>query len=379
MKTIHRNLATSLLLVGIAWLGACGEEDSDSTDDATTSLNPEATAAAAQLTAAAPATFISTSQGALQSAQVGTINVTTGSLIQDSATSQSTNDSLCSEYGEPWDSTTNAVKNDGDDYTSHLFYCKVNSNVIESSDTIPGTLTQIKSILCSMEENYSITVDDYTTAGTEHITSDNGTMTLSNTCWPQGQPDGGSITSVPMDSVITTSLAEDSGWQYSLYFKSDAISLEYTLKFFTDNGVFGFTTYQPNEGGLGQMMTMTIDTGAGVLLFSDLNDQANGDDNTFRGHSRIRVKGTMSSDLDFSEITEGRGFVYISGPDYDGTADQDHTYSVYTIDGNSTTGWQSKQLWTNETPGTLEERSSVCSDGDETCSDSSDVGTISCG
>lgn len=362
--------ACSLILtLVLGFMGACSEEDDD--DEATTSSNPEATTAASNITEGSAASVMTSTNTVIKSAQIGTLAVS----LADNDT-QSTNDSNCSNNGDPWDATTSAVRTSGNGYTGHKFYCKLNSNVIESTDTIPGFVTQQQSIFCSIEENFSVTVDSFTSAGAELVSNGSATMTLSDACWSQGKPDG--MESVPVSSVVATLLDESSaGWQYQIKMVSSAVGT-ITLKYFNKNGVFGFQNTQAGtDPGAGTDIKVVVDTTKGVLLFNEVEDRngSGGSNSVYRGLSRLRVKGTMSSTLTFSEITEGRGYIYVSGPDFDASADQDHTYSVYTVDGNSTAGWQFRHYATSSA-GVLALSTTECSDGDGTCSASQEVASI---
>ena len=393
----NKNKIKTIILASVCALGvSCGDSSSDDDPEATEeTANPEAKEAVAALTAAQPALFMAAGTGAIQSAEMGALQL--GLRLEGdeqnsdsdnnggSEQKKSENDAKCSNKGDPWDEAENKVRQDGETYTQHKFYCKLNSGTIESPDTIPGILTQQQSIICSIAESFGVTEEDYTEAGKEHVEGDTSMMTLSEKCWPQGQPRNDDsdqpLTEAPMNSVVTKKLSEDSGWQYELSFNSEAIGIELSLKFFkSEDGAFGFNMKQPGkDDGAGSNVSITVDTTKGILLFNEIEDRngAGGSDSVYRGLTRMRVKGKMDKDLKFTEIEEGRGYIYTSGPDFDGTNDQAHTYSVYTVDGNKDKGWQWKQFWTEQTPGTLTERQSSCTDGDKSCSDSKEIGTVS--
>lgn len=373
-KSIARKCVFSLAFCSLSIVSlnfACSaDDDDDETTATTTSSNPEASSAAANITEGSAASLMESSSTVIKSAQVGTLNVG----LSDT---QSTNDANCSSNGDPWDADSSAVRQSGTGYVGHKYYCKLNSGTIESVDTIPGFIRQQQSIFCSIEEALGVTVSSFTSGGTELVSGESTTMTLSDACWPQGQPDG--TTSVSLTSVTATLLdSSTDGWQYKLAMTSPDVG-SITVKYFNSNGVFGFQNTQAgNDPGAGTDIKVVIDTNNGVLLFNEVEDRngSGGSDSVYRGLTRMRVKGTLNADLTFSSITEGRGYIYVSGPDFDASANQDHTYSVYTVDGNSTTGWQFKTYSTGDTAGSLSLTNTECTDGDATCSSSEDVATI---
>jgi hypothetical protein len=404
----------SIVLVGTIGLVGCSSSESGSSDDETPkeenketlavedSANPEATAAAAALKEGTPSLLLNASTEAIQSSQIGTLAISTSANLvndpdesnegdgsgdgndegsKDDDQKQSPNDPLCSTHGDPWDTANNTVDNDSEDYPAHFFYCKVNSKVIESPETVSGALAQTRSILCSMEENLDITSESYTTEGKEHVVTAPYKLSLTETCWPQGLPGDGDekITEAPMDSIVTTKMSSESGWQYQLIFKSAELQLEKTVRMFNSQGIFGFQLFDTGVApGIGSDVRVTVDTNTGVLLYNEIVDRGKeeGSDDVFRSLTRVRVQGEMGADFKFSKLSSARGYASRSGPDFDGSSGQAHTYSVYTVDGNTDTGWQFKQFWTNQTPGTLEVRKSYCSDGDSTCSGSANFAEV---
>lgn len=383
---------------------ACGGSDDESeTETASETDNPEASEAVGSLTPDKPELFMAKSNDAIQSAQMGALQLTTAKLFLDGDDEEgddegdeqkgtkSVNDPLCSKNADPWDAVEDKIMQTGDDYIQRKFYCKVNSATIESRDSIAGFLQQMGSILCSMKEVYEVSVDDYTEAGKEHVTDDNKMMSFSEACWPQGAPGGGDSEgddmelvedemSIELTSVVTKSLPEDSGYQYSLYLYSESQDVEFTLRFFAKDGIFGFATSEPgNAPASGDSVAITVDTKKGVLLFNEVADRAPGesdgdsDQDIFRGVSRLHVKGKLDKDLKFSEIEKGAGYIYQSGPGYDGSDDNSHTFQVYAVNGNSEKGWKWTHFGsTEESMDTVENRDSFCSDGDATCEDSED-------
>lgn len=374
-----------LCVVVVITTTACQESDQtetvgDSGNSSTSSgslaisENPEATAAAAALKEGSAATLLSTSASAIQSAQIGSLAIQ-ASLALDEKGTQSVNDSLCSRYAEPFDTSTNALMSDrADGYGPRSFYCKINSNVIESSESVAGFLAQTQSIICSVEETFAVAVEDFTDEGKQLITETANTISLSDECWPQGTPDG--LTEVGLDSVVLKKLEQSTGFQFELSLASSNMGIEYQLRFFNADGIFGFKVAEPGRGnGSGTNIGLVLDTTKGVLYFNEINDR-NSEDDSYRGLSLIRAKGKMNKNLNFDEIEEGRGYIYISGPGFDGDKDvQEADYSVYTVDGTSEDGFKFKTYSTNGSKGvSLEVVNEVCSSG--SCSAVSDFATI---
>lgn len=364
-------LATILAFSGVLAI-SCDKKEDDTNNTEGTAANP-ATEAVGAISLSNPGQLMLKASDALVSANV-TGQSGTSLMLGDGSVSD--NDSLCDNNGNPYDADAGDRLADGEDYAPRQFYCLVNSGVIESLETLPGFLKQQASIMCTLKENLDLNVDNFTADGKQYIEGDEAqNLTLSEDCWPQGMPDG--QTAVPLNSVIGKTLAEDTGWQYQVNMTSEAMGLDFKMRYFSKDGIFGFTRYEAPEGeaGAGSGMSAIIDTVKGVILFDVFYDSAKeGENESYRRIVRLRVKGTFDGDLKFSEIDEARGFYANSGPGFDPAVGDTHVFSAYTVDGSNDGGYQFKS-WKNssEAEGTVEETYSKCADGD--CENSTDIGT----
>ncbi len=313
------------------------------------------------------ASIIGAASAAVGSADIGS----SGSALV--VKNQSNFDPLCSENGDPWDTNTNAPMDANDqEYANRVFYCLVTSNTLESVDTLPGFLRMQESVFCALEAHFGITLSDFTTGGNELVTSAPEAMTLTTSCFPQGLPDG--MTSVNLTSAVLTALdPATTGYEYEIALNGDVQTI---LRYFNENGVIGFQTTSDGEAeGAGEDSRVTVDTNTGVVLLSVIQDRAGGGgaDSVYRNLIRGRIKGNFNtSTYQFTSITEGDAYYFISGPMDDGD-DEEFAYSVYTVKGNSTTGFAFKHFSTansNTTDPTVVAANTLCSDGDETCPDS---------
>jgi hypothetical protein len=325
---------------------------------------------------------LSAAANALGSAN-GLLNSAGASLkLQSNLTadsSQSTNDLLCSNHAEPWDSTTDAVMLDSNsEFTARLFYCAFFGNVIESSGSVAGVLAQNQAITCTIESHFSLDASSYTTTVQELVTGDSEDVALTAACWPNGIPDG--LTSIPFSSVEIEAMdADTTGWTHSIRIKSTAAEIDMELKTFTGNGTFGFARSENsvNAPGAGDDIRMTVDMVNGVLMFNSINDRAGGGgaDSAYRTLIRAKVSGTIdATDFSFSAVNSTRGFYGISGPDFNAANDTDYAWNMYTVDGNPTTGFQWKRF-IHETGESVTELSSTCTEGTTTCADAESIGT----
>jgi hypothetical protein len=322
------------------------------------------------ITEGSAASVLNAAGGSLDSADLIDVNTALSSR------NQSTNDPLCSEFGEPWDTDTDAVMLDSNEaYAGRLFYCLVSSTAVESVDTIPGQLAQLESILCTMENGVGLTADSYTEAGAELVDSAPQSVSLPASCWPQGTPDG--LTEVPLDSVVATLLdPQTDGFQYQIRLQASALAIDVTVKFFNSNGVFGFQKTEPGATGFaGSDFRITVDSNNGVLLANLIEDRggAGGADSVYRTLMRLRVAGTMSAaNFRFTQVNAGRGYVFISGPALDdglpGGNDTTFAYNAYTVDGTSDNGFEFTRWMTMNSDTTDPSSVSTTCDGSGDCS-----------
>lgn len=381
-------LATILAFSGVLAI-SCDKKDDDNKNETTTETTAEttggttvnpATEAVGALSLSNPGALMNKAADALASANVTGQTPTTSLMLDgddDDEDTVSENDSLCTAHGDPYDAEAQGHMGDSEDYAPRKFYCLVNSGVIESTDTLPGFLKQQASIMCTLKEQLELDIEQFTTDGKQYVEGDEAqSLDLTEACWPQGMPDG--QTSVPMNSVIGKALAEDSGWQYEVNVVSEAMGMDLKLRYFAKDGIFGFARYEEPAAspGAGAGMSAIIDTAKGVILFDVFSDKA-GEDNNGRTVVRLRVKGTFDENLKFSEINEGRGFAYVSGgTGFTGAVDNNHVFSMYTVDGSSDGGYQFKQLVnSSEDMTTITTRHTKCADSDDDCASSTDIGT----
>lgn len=349
---------------------ACGKKEDKKEEP---SANAAGIEAAGALSLNEPSKMVDKTALALASAKMTNESASTLHLGDGS---QSTKDPLCSNNGEPWDSATSQKMADGNDFAPRQFYCLVNSKVTESSETVPGFLAQLSSIMCTLESELKLNVDEFTEDGKEYLTnatpSSPQSVNLPSSCWPQGQPDN--ATSVPFISVRGKKLAESTGWQYQVSLSSNQVG-DITLKYFNKDGVFGFLKFSAgNTPGKGEGSAAVIDTKAGVVLYDSFDDRNKDGVDKYRRITRLRVKGTFDKDLKFSEITEGRGLNYVSGPGFSAESGSEHVFSTYTVDGTKERGYMFKTFKnSSEAKGTVSTAHSACKDGN--CEGSTDIGT----
>ncbi|MFW7382122.1 MAG: hypothetical protein ACOH5I_25175 [Oligoflexus sp.] len=322
----------------------------------------------------------------LQAIQSGRLAVEASSLrLQDGdgggsgeASVQSENDPLCSNKAEPWDTVNNQRWNSGDGYLERLFYCAVNAKTYESVDSLIGQLTQTKSIFCSLEAAVGIEADKFTENGNNLVTADPINIELNSECWPQGAPDG--LTSIPMESITLTKLAESTGFQYAIEMSNEEYDLDYEIRFFNKDGVFGFST--PGGGntpGVGERFDLTIDTNNGVILLNVINDR-NKDDDPYLSLLRMRVSGEFDAENgSFDSVSAAKGIYVFSGPGYNAVAGNNFPYSAYEVSGNSTTGFRYRHIWNqpdqDASGPAINTDATECSGGTATCEDAVDIGS----
>lgn len=327
-----------------------------------------------ELLGAASAALVSAG-GVLESSEGASLNLAESS-------GQSTNDPLCNENAGPWDVDDEANMADSDaSYAQRLFYCAIFSNTIESSEAVAGILKQNQSITCTVENHFSLTADSYTSTETELVTgSEAVTAALTEECWPQGQPDG--VTAVPFTSVKIQALdLATTGFSHKIAIKSAPMNVDMELRTFSKDGIIGFSRQDLEKvsPGVGDDMRLTLDTNKGVLMFNSIGDRngGGGADSAYRTLIRAYVKGTLDpTTLAFTSVDNVEGFYGISGPGFAAANDTNYTYSFYTGYGNSTTGFQWKRFSHDGSGATPTLDSTSCTDGDETCSDAEDLGSL---
>ena len=387
---MKKRLVLAAMATALSLSVSCGS-DSDDSDDAANAAaggaGADENSALAKVTEGSASELMSLG---LQAMQSGSLAVDLSSLrLQDGggdgdgggsgeASVQSENDPLCSNKAEPWDTVNNQRWNYGDGYLERLFYCAVNGKTYESPDSLIGQLTQTKSIFCSLEAAVGIAADKFTEDGNNLVTGDPIDVELNSECWPQGAPDG--LTSLPMDSIVLTKLTESSGFQYAIEMTNADYELDYEIRFFNKDGVFGFSTPGPGAApGVGERFDLTIDTNEGVILLNVINDR-NKDSDPYLTLLRARVSGDFNTDEgNFESVDTAKGIYVISGPGFDSVAGNNFNYSAYEVSGNSTTGFRYRHFWNqpdNDASGpAINTDATECSGGTETCEDAVDIGT----
>lgn len=363
-----RKLFTVVSFVAAAALiaVACSKEEKKEEPSA----NAAGVEAAGSLSLSEPSKMYTKAGEALASANM-TGEGTSLRLDGDSSTT-STNDDLCSNHGDPWNKEANDRLADGDDFAPRVFYCLVNSKVIESTSTLPGFFKQQASIMCTMEEQLKLKADEFTEDGKEYVSGGSQELTFSDKCWAQGKPDG--QTSVTMESVIGKKLAESTGWQYEIKIKNS--QMDFTMRYFNKDGVFGFARFETGTSpGKGEAITAVVDTNKGVILYDSFSDRNRSSD-AYRKINRFRIKGTFDKDLKFSAFTEGRGFVMGSGLGFSAEAGTEHVFAAYTVDGTKDRGYMFKTFKNGAVDKTyVNELYPKCKDSTTSCEGNTDIGT----
>jgi hypothetical protein len=254
----------------------------------------------------------------------------------------------CTEHGQPLkDGVTTAkgqtsseadrLASSSSDYPSRLFMCLATLAPSEgaSVETIQGSLAQVGSVICSVEK--ALGTIEYTTAGKNLLSSGAVTAPLDTTCWPNGTPEG--MTSVKLDTATGTLLPESSGFEKELTFTSTSAGVDYRIRFYNKNGVFGFRTIdQGTSPGIGGYNELVLDSNNGVVLIESVDDRngAGGADSAYRRTNRMMVKGTMDkSTLKFSALTGMQGIRAESG----NYASSPNDFSGATIYGTTADGF----------------------------------------
>lgn len=234
-------------------------------------------------------------------------------------------DPNCTNHGDPLKSGHGKAKNDplveqdrlldnDPSYPSKLFFClaTLSPDKGASVETLNGALAQVNSVLCSFEKSFG--TFEYTAAGNNLVASGPKAVELHKECWPQGSPD--SITSVTFDSAVATELDASTGYQKELRFASSAAKIDYKIRFFNKDGVIGFKTMDKgNAPAIGGYSEMTLDSTTGSILVNVVDDRggSGGADSAYRRVTRLKVKGTLGSDLKFTSLDSIQGIRTNSG------------------------------------------------------------------
>lgn len=338
MKSIRLYVAAFAVSGISVFFAGCSSNSGGGSSNSSTDLS----SAAGVLKAASQAIQ---SAGFQSSSFVGSSKPSKG--IRTLASIQSSNDPLCSNNGEPWDSDLSAVMlSNHAEYAERVFHCKVNGNVVESVDTIAGSFAQNASIMCSVYSHFGIDSSDFGSSAAELVTVSPATIPLTTSCWPQGRPVENSVelTEVQASSVTVQALAANTGYEFEIRMALVGLG-NIRLKWFNKDSRFGVAKIEEAEGaeGVGSITQITVDSQAGVLLLNAFDDRDRND--VYRSVSRFRASGDLNANYQFTTINEGKAYNLISGSGMADAADATFTFSAVTVVGQST-GAQFK-LWSD--------------------------------
>ena len=230
----------------------------------------------------------------------------------DTALLDSSQDSAlpdCSVNGEPWDKITGArMQISNPKYSQTVFYCQTNSK--KSPDTLAGTISQYKRVLCDVERVLGSV--EYTAAGKEYA---NVAMSTTEACgWSASQVMSG------MTATITAYAPTSGDWEKRLKIAIPASGIDYDLYFTIKSNIVAFKAVEGwnqarriQSGDSNQNISsvatgtrgsvITIDVANGIL-------RAESVDTYWSRRFRFYMKGTLNSTTGvFTTITDGQGIV----------------------------------------------------------------------
>lgn len=340
-----KKLSTTALIAAALLAGACEKKEEETTPAA----EEETYSTSTLTTGSAVMGTITNSLASLGTAAPGTLVIQTGVGLDSSGSGNP----LCSEHGQPLNPDLDIgqgdpipdgsfLSQDDPNYAANLFFCLATLTPEEgaSVETILGSLAQAQSILCSFEEAFGTI--SYTTEGTNLLAGGPTEATLSETCWPNGAPDG--ITSITFTEGVATALDESTGYEKKLTFSGEVEGGEVSqeLLFFNKDGVIGFKTMGAgNAPAVGDASQVTFDTNTGAIVVNVIDDRGGfgGADSSYRRIVRMKVKGTLDADLNFTGIESMQGIYANSGFVFEEDTAMDASSSIVSLKGNATDGF----------------------------------------
>lgn len=219
----------------------------------------------------------------------------------------------CSNNGEPWDKTTGQrMQTSNPKYSQTVFYCQVNSK--QSPETLAGSLSQYKAILCDVER--VVGSINYTEAGTEYKDK---ALSITEACgWSKNQID--QMSGQTMTANLTAYSMSSGDWQKRVHVTVPAAKFDFNIYFTIKNELVGFKfveTWDQAERMQGgdynsnisntttgtRGSVVTIDTTNGIL-------RAESVDTYWSRRFRFYIKGTLDSTTGiFTSVTDGQGIV----------------------------------------------------------------------
>lgn len=194
-------------------------------------------------------------------------------------------DPLCSDKGVPVVSgTTTELDRASPAFAPQLFYCATSFDSL-TPDTVQGSLTVMRAMLCALEEQDLLTYDGATRSGT---------FDAGPTCFPDGIRDPGMPTT--FDVTITADVVAAGGWTHQIRFQAGDLDL--TLRFLFDERFLGFSS---SEGTL-----LLLDFAQGIARYETLFAQ-------FDRHLRLLAEGALEPDGSFTALTRLEG-AWAQGP-----------------------------------------------------------------
>ena len=243
----------------------------------------------------------------------------------------------CSNNGAPWDKTTNArMQISNSKFSETTFYCQINSK--QSPETLAGTLSQYKAVLCDVEKTLGTV--EYTADGKAYADQ---AIKLTEACgWSSNtlsqMPNGIS------GATITAYAISTGDWQKRIRIQVPALQMDYNIYYTIKSDTVAFKAVETwsqadriSGGDYNSNIASSATGTRGSIISIDITNatlRAESADTYWSRRFRFFMKGTLDGTTgEFASITDGQGVV----------ANFDYQTGLYgeiaTAKGNSSDGY----------------------------------------